>query len=54
MKYRDYFRYSVASDTDLFYCDPAFAALMNDYYTLRGWNDDGTPSAATLKRLGLL
>ena len=31
-----------------------FAALMEDYYRLRRWNDDGTPSAATLKRLGLL
>ncbi|RLB24403.1 MAG: aldehyde ferredoxin oxidoreductase [Deltaproteobacteria bacterium] len=32
---------------------PPFKKLMEDYYTLRGWNDKGEPTATTLDRLGL-
>jgi aldehyde:ferredoxin oxidoreductase len=30
-----------------------FEAMLNEYYELRGWNQNGVPSAAKLKELGL-
>ena len=30
-----------------------FKELMEDYYNLRGWDESGKPSQATLDRLGL-
>ncbi len=32
---------------------PPFKILMEDYYTLRGWDGNGEPTPATLDRLGL-
>jgi aldehyde:ferredoxin oxidoreductase len=28
-------------------------SMLDEYYTLRGWNEQGVPNAETLKRLGL-
>ncbi len=33
---------------------PPLAEMLEDYYTTRGWNDDGEPNDETLQRLGLL
>jgi len=30
-----------------------FQAMLDRYYSLRGWNDNGIPTIATLTRLGL-
>jgi aldehyde:ferredoxin oxidoreductase len=36
------------------FCPPAeLAAMLDDYYRLRGWSPDGVPDAARLARLGL-
>jgi len=36
------------------YCPPAeLAAMLDDYYTLRGWDADGVPTRARLSSLGL-
>jgi len=32
---------------------PPFKELMEDYYNLRGWDENGEPSQGTLDRLGL-
>ena len=33
---------------------PPFEELMEDYYNLRGWDENGKPSQGTLNRLGLI
>jgi aldehyde:ferredoxin oxidoreductase len=33
---------------------PPFKELMEDYYNLRGWDENGIPSQGTLNRLGLI
>jgi len=33
---------------------PPFKELMEDYYNLRGWDENGKPSQGTLNRLGLI
>jgi aldehyde:ferredoxin oxidoreductase len=32
---------------------PPFRELMEDYYSLRGWNENGEPGKETMKRLRL-
>ncbi len=32
---------------------PPYEAMLKQYYEVRGWNEDGVPHEATLKRLGL-
>ncbi|TET85270.1 MAG: hypothetical protein E3J46_09945, partial [Desulfobacteraceae bacterium] len=32
---------------------PPFKELMEDYYNLRGWDENGEPSQGTMDRLGL-
>jgi aldehyde:ferredoxin oxidoreductase len=36
------------------YCPPEeLAAMLDDYYALRGWDTDGVPTAGRLTALGL-
>jgi aldehyde:ferredoxin oxidoreductase len=30
-----------------------FDTMLNEYYSLRGWDSDGRPTSATLERLGI-
>ena len=33
--------------------EPSLAALLPEYYALRGWDENGVPKPETLRRLGL-
>jgi aldehyde:ferredoxin oxidoreductase len=34
-------------------CREEFSRMLDEYYTLHGWDEEGIPSKKTLKRLGL-
>jgi aldehyde:ferredoxin oxidoreductase len=59
-RHDDYLPQRVYSDrllpgppTDKMITRVAFEASLSEYYRLRGWDEQGTPEAATLERLGL-
>jgi aldehyde:ferredoxin oxidoreductase len=34
-------------------CREEFSRMLDDYYTLHGWDEEGIPTRRTLRRLGL-